>query len=151
MEQHNTRDSGEPEPEPPSQSRQLPPPEDGIESEPPWSLNPTVFNPTPRLHHLSYPPPLQINLPHVASQASTREPQREIVDLSTTGAHSLRSSSPLRVPHMSRSSTQSAMRQSQRTHTRTTSRVSFDTSGRTSKKAKRTGWREPASLEDLFG
>lgn len=143
--------SPEAEPEQSSQPSQPLPPEAGIKSEPAWSLNPTVFHPTPRLQHLSYPPAPQINRPQAVSQTFTRKPRPETVVTSTTGAVSPRSSPPPRAPGMSRSSTQSAMRQSRRTHTKATSRVSFDTSGRIPKKKKRTGWREPASLEDLFG
>lgn len=147
--QHNP--PREAEHEPSFQPPQPLPPETGIKSEPTGcSLNPTVFHPTPRLQHLSYPPALQINRPHAVSQTLTRKPRPETVVTSTTGAVSPRSSPPSRVPGMFRSSTQSAMRQSRRTHTKTTSRVSFDTSGRIPKKKKRTGWRDPASLEDLF-
>lgn len=153
MKQH--RSSLEPELEPESKPEPLsqpPPHETGIKSEPTWSLNPTVFHPTPRLESLSYPPTPEINRPRVASQASMRQPQRETIITNTSEGLSPRSSPPPRVPRMkSRSSTQSAMRSSRRTHTRTTSRVSFDTSGRIPKTKKRTGWRDPASLEDLFG
>ncbi|MCJ1430113.1 hypothetical protein MMC29_008028 [Sticta canariensis] len=108
--------------------------------EPPSGLNPTVFHPTPHLQRLSYPPELPTNLQHEASQAVTRNPQPEREATSTSTGPVSPLSSPSRLPRMSRSSTQpSAMRKSLGTPKRTKSRVSFKTSGRISKKKKRTG------------
>ena len=121
-----------------------------IISEPPWNHHPTVFHPTPRLQRVSYPHPLRSHLPHIATQLASPKVGPETTATSTLGASSPRSSPSPRLPRIPRSSTRSAMRG--RSHARGQSKVSFDTSsGRTApSERKRTGWKEPASLEDLF-
>lgn len=116
----------------------------------PWSHDPTVYHSTPRLQQISYPVPLQINRPHLTTQAITRK-SLDTRATSTTDALSPRSSPPPRVPGHYRSSIQSAMRQNWNSYARTKSKVSFNTSGRMPRKKKRTGWKDSAGLEDLFG